>query len=296
MTEQDVLEIIRQHLPRLMQENPQVREWVRELVAQYGITREEWVAFLERFDRLIEAVNRNTEEISRLWEAVNKNTEQISRLWEAVNKNTEEISRLWQEVSRLWQSFDALREEIAAMREAYDKAIERLEARMDRLEARMDRLEARMDNLEQQMQRGFEIVHRRITALGARWGLENEKAFRAGLKGILEQRFGVTVTQWRHFDEQGFVFGIPTWVEADVLIHNGEHLLIEVKAHVSRGDISEFHRLGQIYEQVTGIKPRMIMVSPSVEERAADLARLWDIAIYEEPEDVPTEEQGNDGQ
>lgn len=271
MTEQEILELIRQHLPRLMQENPQVREWIRELVAQYGITREEWVAFLERFDRLIEAVERNTEQISRLWEAVSQlweavqeNTKQISLLWEAVRENTKQISLLWEavrentkQISRLWQAIDELRDE---------------------------------------MRRGFERIHRRITALGARWGLENERAFRAGLKGILEQRFGVTVRRWRHYDEQGFVFGVPSWVEADLLIHNEEHLLVEVKAHVSRGDISEFHRLGQFYEQVTGIKPCLIIVSPFVEERAADLAQLWDITIYEEPEDVPTERKGDDGQ
>ncbi|MFN4180573.1 MAG: PD-(D/E)XK nuclease family protein [Armatimonadota bacterium] len=282
MTEQEILELIRQHLPRLMQENPQVREWIRELVAQYGITREEWVAFLERFDRLIEAVDRNTEQISRLWEAV-------SRLWEAVRENTEQISRLW-------QSLDALREEISLMRQTYDSAIARLEQSVARLDQTVARLDAEVQLLKQAMETGFERVHRRITALGARWGLENEKAFRAGLKGILEQRFGVTVTQWRHYDEQGFVFGTPTWVEADVLIHNGEHLLVEVKAHVSRGDISEFRRLGQFYEQVTGIKPRLIIVSPFVDQRAADLAQLWDIAIYEEPEDVPTESQGENEQ
>ncbi len=146
------------------------------------------------------------------------------------------------------------------------------------------------------MEKGFEKVNRRITALGVLLGLENEEAFRTGLKGIWEQRFGVTVTQWRHHDEQGFVFGIPTWVEVDVLIHNGEHLLVEVKAYVSRGDLSEFRRLGQFYEQVTGIKPRLIIVSPFIDQRAADLAQLWDIAIYEEPEDVPTEGQGDNGQ
>lgn len=278
MTEQEILELIRQHLPRLMQENPQVREWVRELVAQYGITREEWLAFLERFDRLIEAVERNTEQISRLWEAVRENTEQIQRLWEAVRENTEQIQRLWEAVRENTQQIQKLWEETSRLWEAVRENTEQI-----------SRLWQAFYDLRDEMHTGFERLHRRITALGARWGLENERAFRAGLKGILEERFGVEVTQWRHYDEQGFVFGVPTWVEVDVLIHNGEHLLIEVKAHVSRGDISEFHRLGQFYEQVTGIKPHLIIVSPFVDERAADLAKLWGIKIYEEPEDVPTD-------
>ncbi len=60
--------------------------------------------------------------------------------------------------------------------------------------------------------------------------------------------------------------------------------------------LSEFLPLGQFYEQVTGIKPCLIVISPFVEERAADLARLWDITIYEEPEDVPTEGNGESEQ
>lgn len=92
--------------------------------------------------------------------------------------------------------------------------------------------------------------------------MESEQAFRAGLKGIWEQKFGATVTQWQRYDEQGFVIGVPSWVESDVLIHNDEHLLIEIKAHVSKGYTSEFYRLGQFYEQVTGIKPRFTVVSP----------------------------------
>ncbi|MCS7186387.1 MAG: DUF3782 domain-containing protein [Armatimonadota bacterium] len=284
MSEQEILEIIRQHLPKLMQENPQVREWIRELVAQYGVTREEWVAFLDRFDRLIEAVERNTEQISRLWEAVHENTEQISRLWEAIRENTEQISRLWEAVSRLQEAVHENTEQISRLWEAVRENTEQI-----------SRLWQAVDALREEMRSGFERIHRRITSLGARWGLESERAFRAGLKGILEQRFEATVTQWRRYDEQGFVIGVPSWVEADVLIHNDEHLLIEIKAHVSRGDISEFRRLGQFYEQVTGVKPRLIIISPSVDEHAADLAQLWGIAVYGEPEDVPTKRHDDDG-
>ncbi|MCX7969359.1 MAG: DUF3782 domain-containing protein [Armatimonadetes bacterium] len=284
MSEQEILEIIRQHLPKLMQENPQVREWIRELVAQYGVTREEWVAFLDRFDRLIEAVERNTEQISRLWEAVHENTEQISRLWEAIRENTEQISRLWEAVSRLQEAVHENTEQISRLWEAVRENTEQI-----------SRLWQAVDALREEMRSGFERIHRLITSLGAHWSLESERAFRAGLKGILEQRFGATVTQWRRYDEQDFVIGVPSWVEADVLIHNDEHLLIEIKAHVSRGDISEFRRLGQFYEQVTGVKPRLIIISPSVDEHAADLAQLWGIAVYGEPEDVPTKRHDDDG-
>ena len=58
MTEQEILELIRRHLPRLLQESPEVRDWVRGLIAEYGVTREEWNALLQRLDRLTEALER----------------------------------------------------------------------------------------------------------------------------------------------------------------------------------------------------------------------------------------------
>lgn len=283
MTEQGILELIRTTLTPVDAGEPHrfgngFASWLLNTAPPAKSGSPSLNALTDALKPLTETQNR----FRTSWEAV-------SRLWEAVRENTEQISRLW-------QSLDALREEISLMRQTYESAIARLEQSFVRLDQTVARLDAEIQLLKQAMETGFERVHPRITALGTRWGLENEKAFWAGLKGILEQRFGMTATQWRHYDKQGFVFGTPTWVEANVLIHNGEHLLVEVKAHVSRGDISEFRRLGQFCEQVTGIKSRLIIVSPFVDLRAADLAQLWNIAIYEELEDVPTEGQGGNGQ
>jgi len=43
------------------------------------------------------------------------------------------------------------------------------------------------------MIKGFELVERHISALGARWGLISEEAFREGLKGLLEKELGLKV-------------------------------------------------------------------------------------------------------
>ena len=43
------------------------------------------------------------------------------------------------------------------------------------------------------MSRGFELVNRHISALGARWGLLAEDTFRAGLRGVLEKELGFKV-------------------------------------------------------------------------------------------------------
>ena len=62
---------------------------------------------------------------------------------------------------------------------------------------------------------------RSIGALGARWGLQSETAFRNALAGILEQHFGVQVLNVNEYDDEGVVFGRPDQVELNVIIKNG---------------------------------------------------------------------------
>ena len=50
---------------------------------------------------------------------------------------------------------------------------------------RLDRHEAELVRLREDMNRGFELIERHISALGARWGLMAEDAFREGLTGII---------------------------------------------------------------------------------------------------------------
>jgi len=61
---------------------------------------------------------------------------------------------------------------------------------------RLDRHEAELVKLREDMIRGFELVERHISALGARWGLMAESAFRESLRGLLEKEFGFRVERW----------------------------------------------------------------------------------------------------
>lgn len=57
--------------------------------------------------------------------------------------------------------------------------------------------------------KGFDLVNRPLDALGARWGLMAESAFREGLKGVLEKEYGLAVEKWTAFDDEGVVYGLP---------------------------------------------------------------------------------------
>ncbi|MDS4018978.1 MAG: DUF3782 domain-containing protein [Candidatus Competibacter sp.] len=62
---------------------------------------------------------------------------------------------------------------------------------------------------------------RGIGALGSRWGLQSEKAFRDASAGILEKNFGVQVVNVNEYDDWGEVFGRPDQVELDMIVKNG---------------------------------------------------------------------------
>jgi len=87
------------------------------------------------------------------------------------------------------------------------KRLDRHEAELVRLREDMNKLREDMNRLREDMIRGFELVESHISALGARWGIMAESAFRESLKGLLEKELGYRVEKWTVFDEAGRVYG-----------------------------------------------------------------------------------------
>jgi len=65
----------------------------------------------------------------------------------------------------------------------------------------------------------------------------------------------------------------------EALIEAVRVLLIEVKSHVSRGDLATFRRKADLYERQTGALTQRLFVSPSVEPRALEMARDLGIEV-----------------
>jgi hypothetical protein len=75
------------------------------------------------------------------------------------------------------------------------------------------------------------------------------------------------------------VFGYPSVIDVDVLIRDNEHILIEYKASIDRGDIAELAREGILYERVNKVKPKLLIVGPVVRKRALELAKALNIEV-----------------
>jgi len=172
-------------------------------------------------------------------------------------------------------------EEILKRLDRHEAELVRLREDMNKLREDMNKLREDMNRLREDMIRGFELVERHISALGARWGLMAEDAFREGLRGLLEKELGLKVERWRVYDNAGIVFGYPSEVEVDIAVSDEKLILIEVSSHVRASDVLQFKRKAELYERVTGRKPdRLIIVTPYIEEKALEAARQLGVEAY----------------
>jgi len=126
----------------------------------------------------------------------------------------------------------------------------------------------------------IEGLTKAIQALGARWGLLAEESFRSGMKGLVEEYFGGRVERWSYYDGEGFVFGYPSMVEVDLLIKDEEHILVEVESNISRADVSKLWKTGRLYEKLKSVKPRLVLASPYIEDKAKEAAQRLSIETY----------------
>jgi len=195
--------------------------------------------------------------------------EELKRLREDMHRGFEEHSRRFDENDRkfneILERLDRHEEEIKALREDFLN-----------FQRRLDAFQRSMDSFEE-TQKAFQ---RRLDALGARWGLLSEDAFRGSMWGIVERLFGGSVEHWIYEDSEGFVFGYPATIEVDLIIKDKEHILVEIKSHVRKSDVGVLLRKGKLYKRVRGITPKLVFVSPYIDEDARSDAEMLGIEIY----------------
>ncbi|MEM1615746.1 MAG: DUF3782 domain-containing protein [Pyrobaculum sp.] len=130
-----------------------------------------------------------------------------------------------------------------------------------------------------------------ITALGARWGVMSEEAFREGLREILREAGWDAVREVLR-DEEGLVHGEPGDVEYDVVVKDGAVILLELTSAVKRGDVSVVDKKRQLYEKVKGVKVAAVyIVTPFIHdkqpERVVEMAERRGIKIvYPTPPNI----------
>jgi hypothetical protein len=323
LTEEEARELIRKWFPVLLREDISFREEImgymsgvlatkddiaRILSSLEGHSRileehskaiqdltraiQEHSRILEEHSKTIEDLTRAVQEHSRILEEHSKTIQEHSRILEEHSKTIEDLTRAVQEHSRILEEHSKTIQEHSRILEEHSKTIQEhsriLEEHSKTIEELSKTIQEHSRVLEEHTKR-IEKFERTLSAIGARWGVLAEESFRAAMRGVLED-LGYRVRKWRMKDESGTVYGFPSMVEADILIVNDKHILIEIKSSISRGDVATFARIVRLYEEREGISPRPIIVSPFIDTRARVLGEQLGIELYTSPEEVA--EQG----
>jgi hypothetical protein len=250
MDQPEVIAIIQQELPRLMAQEPQVREFVLQTVSSFYMGRREAES---RFDRILAELQRDRETQDRKWEEQNRKWEEQNRKW---REQKAEDNRKWEEQNRKWEEQRA--EDIRKWNEQLAE--------------------------NRRLDKKFEST---IGALGSRWGLSSEASFRNALAGILTESFGVEVLNLTLYDHEGEVFGRPDQVELDLIIKNSVTIACEIKSSIDKAGMYSFGRKADFYEKHEH-RPisRKIVISTMVDSRARPVADALGIEIYSYAEAV----------
>ena len=182
-----------------------------------------------------------------------------------------------------WQNL-ATKDDLKKLEEkmATKEELKRLEERVNSIEERMatkedlKRLEERMATKEElravETSLGEEIrkLWLALNALGARWGVFSEDAFRNGVRELLRDA-GYTVERWVYYDDKGYVYGYPSEVELDIIIKDGRTLAVEITSALKRGDLQQIRRKVELFSTVTGRRVDAVyVITPFIHDRNPD--------------------------
>ena len=203
-------------------------------------------------------------DLRKLREEFNKYIEKLDNYINNTTTAFSENDRKWEENFRRWAENDKRWEE-------NDRKWEMVFAQLKTLDSRVTALEQSMDSM-----------NRRISAIGARWGILSESAFRRGMRAILRDVLGIRrVSKLKLEDKEGIVYGHPSIIDVDIAVRNGEHLLIEIKANANRSDVAEIKRVGDLYEKLKGTKPRLIIIAAYTGPGTKELAEKLGVELHE---------------
>jgi hypothetical protein len=171
----------------------------------------------------------------------------------------------------------ARREEVALVLTELRTLRTEMNQRFERVDQGFEQVDQQMHEVRTEVATGFGEVQRSIDRLGARWGIRSESVFRQTMAAVLEQSFGVGVEQRTVAGEQ-----------FDIVIHDHEHILVEIAASVGPTIQTRLERKRRLYQESTGVSPtRIILATASIHSRRAHELRMSGIEVIEPEETEP---------
>ncbi|MCX7681961.1 MAG: DUF3782 domain-containing protein [Anaerolineae bacterium] len=165
MEEPQIKQVIMRELPEIIQQDPEVQDFIVQLARRHCADRQDTES---RFDRLLEELRRDREIQDRKWEANQQELramrEESERKWEAnqqeLRRMREESERKWEEYSRRWeanqQALHAMREESERKWEEYSR---RWEANQQELRAMREESERKWEEHSRRWEANQQALH-----------------------------------------------------------------------------------------------------------------------------------------
>ena len=261
-----------------------------EVLAELRKLREDSSKRFEAIERKLLEHDKRFEEMNKRFEAIehkllehDKRFEEMNKRFEAIERKLLEHDKRFEAIERKLLEHDKRFEAIERKLLEYDKRFEAIEKRLEEHSKILQEHSKRLEELTRavlEQGRALEKLSSSIQAVGHRYGIFTEEAFKESMKYVIEDLLKeYKVEKWVHYDSEGLVFGYPSWIEVDVLIKDKVHILVEYKASVDRSDVAEIYRIGQLYEKVKGVKPKLLIVSPALRKRAKELAEKMGVEI-----------------
>jgi hypothetical protein len=238
----EFIEQLRQLLPRLLREHPEVRHELWGLMLEAFPSRQEFLELLQEMRAFREDTNRRFEELrqdtNRRFEELRQD---MDRRFEAVDRRFEAIDRRFEAIDR---RFEAIIEELRNHSQ-------------------------QLDDLRQQ----FREMRVGMSSLGIRVGYGLEQAIR----GVVEEFAGESFPFAERLvlrDESGEVYGVAgAEVEFDLYAHNERAYLVEVKSHLKSGDVLIFDKKVKFAERKLERQVVALVIALSMEPRAEQQMR-----------------------
>ena len=248
-------EILNQFPPEIQPPMKQMGEWLHNNT----IPREDFTSLGQTLQEVVEAGKRTDLKLEEVVEAGKRTDLKLEEVVEA-GKRT-----------------DLKLEELVEAQKDFALALRRTDHRVEELALALNRTDLRVEELAIAMKEGFQKVNNQISALGGRWGIKNEATFRNTISALMKKA-GYSVSRGYFGDR-----------EVDLVIKNGEHILLEITSAALKKDVRTLNLSADDYLQKTGIEPKLmiaaIYVSPTVMREIIDSPRKIEIFTDDEEEE-----------
>jgi len=218
---------------------------------------------MERPEILVEVLTAKPEivyeALARLMPWQNLATKDDLKKLEEKMATKEELKRLEERVNSIEERM-ATKEELRAVETSLREEIRRVETS----------LREEIGKVEESLREDMRRLWLALNALGARWGVFSEDAFRSGVRELLKDA-GYAVDRWVHYDDKGYVYGYPSEVELDIIIRDGRTLAVEITSALKRGDLQQIRRKVELFSTVTGRRVDAVyVITPFIHDRNPD--------------------------